>query len=42
MSEWVFFMHPPRDEFMATMSTDERTAFEAHAAWLRRCWPTAR
>jgi uncharacterized protein YciI len=36
VSEWVFFMHPPRDDFMATMTGAERTAFEAHAAWLRR------
>ena len=36
MSEWVFFMHPPRDDFIATMSGTERAAFDAHAAWLRR------
>jgi uncharacterized protein YciI len=35
VSEWVFFMHPPRDDFMATMAGAERSAFEAHAAWLR-------
>ena len=35
MSEWVFFMHPPRDDFTATMSGAERAAFDAHAAWLR-------
>ncbi len=35
MSEWVYFMHPPRDDFMATMTDAERSAFEAHAAWLR-------
>ncbi|HVV18599.1 MAG TPA: YciI family protein [Pseudonocardiaceae bacterium] len=35
MSEWVFFMHPPRDDFMATMTEDERSAFDAHGAWLR-------
>lgn len=35
MSEWVFFMHPPRDDFAATMTDPERFAFEAHAAWLR-------
>lgn len=35
MSEWIFLMHPPRDDFMATMSDAERAAFEAHAAWLR-------
>ena len=36
MSEWVFFMHPPRNDFMATMTGAERSAFDAHAAWLRR------
>ena len=35
MSEWVFFMHPPRDDFIATMTEAERSAFGAHAAWLR-------
>jgi uncharacterized protein YciI len=36
VSEWVFFMHPPRDDFIATMSDAERAAFAAHAAWLRK------
>lgn len=35
MSEWIFFMHPPREDFIATMSRAERAAFDAHAAWLR-------
>ena len=35
VSEWVFFMHRPRDDFMATMTDAERSAFEAHATWLR-------
>jgi uncharacterized protein YciI len=35
VSEWIFFMHPPRDDFIATMTDRERAAFEAHAAWLR-------
>ena len=35
MSEWVLFMHPPRDDFIATMTGAERAAFDAHAAWLR-------
>jgi uncharacterized protein YciI len=35
MSEWVLFMHPPRDDFIATMTDAERSAFDAHAAWLR-------
>ncbi|HWG60862.1 MAG TPA: YciI family protein [Streptosporangiaceae bacterium] len=36
MAEWVFFMHPPRDDFIATMTDRERSAFDAHAAWLRQ------
>ena len=36
VSEWVFFLHPPRDDFIATMSGAERAAFDAHAAWLRK------
>jgi uncharacterized protein YciI len=35
VSEWVFFMHPPRDDFIGTMTDAERSAFEAHATWLR-------
>ena len=35
MSEWVLFMHPPRDDFIATMTGAERSAFDAHAGWLR-------
>jgi uncharacterized protein YciI len=29
-------MHPPRDDFIATMSGAEWAAFDAHAAWLRK------
>ena len=36
MSEWVFFMHPPREDFIATMSDAERDAFSEHAVWLRK------
>jgi hypothetical protein len=36
VGEWVFFMHPPRGNFIATMSDAERAAFDAHAAWLRK------
>jgi uncharacterized protein YciI len=35
VSEWVLFMHPPRDDFIATMTDAERSAFDAHAGWLR-------
>jgi len=36
VSEWVFFMYPPRDDFIATMTDAERSAFDAHAGWLRK------
>jgi hypothetical protein len=42
MSEWVFFLRPERDDFIATMSDAERSAFDAHAAWLRNCSPMGR
>jgi uncharacterized protein YciI len=29
-------MHPPRGDFIATMTDAERSAFDAHAAWLRK------
>jgi uncharacterized protein YciI len=35
VAEWIYFMHPPRDDFIATMSEEEKAAFGAHAAWLR-------
>lgn len=36
MAEWIYFLHPPRDDFAATMTDEERAAFAAHAAWLGR------
>jgi len=29
-------MHPPRDDFMTTMTDAERSAIGARAAWLRK------
>ena len=34
MAEWIYFLHPPRDNFAATMTDEERAAFAAHAQWL--------
>jgi uncharacterized protein YciI len=34
MAEWVYFLHPPRDDFAATMTPDEASAFKAHFEWL--------
>ena len=36
MAEWIYFLHPPRDNFAATMTDEERAAFAAHAQWLGR------
>jgi uncharacterized protein YciI len=34
MSEWVYFLHPPRDNFAATMTDEEAAAFQGHFAWV--------
>jgi hypothetical protein len=36
MSEWISFLHAPRENFAETMTPDEQTAFGAHAARLER------
>ncbi len=33
MSEWIYFIHPPRDDFAATMTDAERDAWARH--WTR-------
>lgn len=30
MAEWIYFLHPPRDDFAVSMSDDERSVFAAH------------
>ena len=34
MAEWIYFLHPPRDNFAATMTAEEKAAFADHAEWL--------
>lgn len=34
MSEWVYFLHPPRENFAATMTNDEVAAWNRHFEWL--------
>ena len=34
MAEWIYFLHPPRDDFAVSMSDDERAAFAEHRAYL--------
>lgn len=36
MSSWVYFLHPPRDDFAATMTPAEEEAFAAHFTYLQR------
>ena len=30
MAEWIYFLHPPREDFAATMTDAERAAFALH------------
>jgi uncharacterized protein YciI len=30
MAEWIYFLHPPRDDFAATMTDAEGVVFSAH------------
>ena len=34
--EWIYFIHPPRDDFAATMTDDEREVWGEHFARLQR------
>src|SRR4051812_25907931 len=36
MSEWIYFIHPPRDDFAATMTDDERAIWARHAELLQQ------
>jgi uncharacterized protein YciI len=33
---WVYFIHPPREDFAATMTDEEEKVWEAHFARLQR------
>jgi uncharacterized protein YciI len=30
MAEWIYFIHPPRDDFAATMTEEERAVWGVH------------
>jgi hypothetical protein len=32
VTEWIYFIHPPRDDFAATMTADEKAAPDEQAA----------
>jgi uncharacterized protein YciI len=34
VAEWIYFLHPPRDDFAVSMTDDERAVFAAHRAYL--------
>jgi uncharacterized protein YciI len=36
--EWIYFLHPPRDDFAATMSDEERAVWGAHFERLQRLY----
>jgi uncharacterized protein YciI len=36
VAEWIYFIHPPRDDFAATMTDAEKAVWGAHAARLAR------
>jgi uncharacterized protein YciI len=36
MAEWVYFIHPPRTDFAATMTDEEKGVWSEHAARLDR------
>jgi uncharacterized protein YciI len=36
MSEWIYFIHPPRENFAATMTDEEREAWSIHFERFRR------
>lgn len=30
MSEWIYFIHPPREDFAATMTPEEQAVWDVH------------
>jgi uncharacterized protein YciI len=34
--EWIYFLHPPREDFAATMTEEEEAVWKVHAERLRR------
>jgi uncharacterized protein YciI len=38
MSEWIYFIHPPRDDFAATMTAAEKAAWSDHWERLQRLY----
>jgi uncharacterized protein YciI len=36
VAEWIYFIHPPREDFAATMTDEERAVWGVHFARLKR------
>ena len=36
MAEWIYFIHPPREDFAATMTAEEREVWDRHFRRLER------
>ena len=36
MSEWIYFIHPPRDHFVETISDEESAVMQTHAGHLEK------
>lgn len=36
MAEWIYFIHPPRENFAATMTDEEKAVWAEHFARLQR------
>src|SRR5438045_8736966 len=36
VTEWIYFIHPPRDDFAATMTAEEETVWAEHFQRLQR------
>jgi uncharacterized protein YciI len=36
MTQWIYFIHAPRDDFAATMTEQEDRVWSAHFEWLKK------
>lgn len=36
LSEWIYFIHPPREDFAATMTDDEKAVWSIHVERFER------
>ncbi len=42
MAEWVYFIHPPRENFGETMTDEEEGVWDTHSSASKRFSPRAR